>query len=338
MDMLGGDGEGGSSTLNPLAAIGASLAAGAVEGASDDVRDEDTNVVVATLPHEQQLIGKVLSGASGRPSIVYRVWQALLLLSAAWAVTGGTRVDAAWAGMAEPNQLILVAKAFTAVGRLWLLVVLEATRVALQPLGFLHELGAGDVKISASEARALGRWRGFIRVVSGLATAMSLFTCCFALSPYIMPPHSGAATPTEVRIHILVSAVWLFTGGAIMCLGLWSSMMLASSLVRDASLEVIGAVRTSSPLEAEVWRKSVEEPAILLDDTFCTLSAGWGTGLLGMAMAAWSYALTRLCDAINEPRSIGLARENVDDPQGWQLNALLTMAAISLIPVFLAHE
>ena len=107
MDMLGGDGEGGSSTLNPLAAIGASLAAGAVEGASDDVR-EDTNVVVATLPREQQLIGKLLSGASGRPSIVYRVWQALLLLSAAWAVTGGTRVDAAWAGMAEPNQLILV--------------------------------------------------------------------------------------------------------------------------------------------------------------------------------------------------------------------------------------
>ena len=74
-----------------------------------------------------------------------------------------------------------------------------------------------------------------------------------------------------------------------------------------------------------------------LDDTFRTLSAGWGTGLLGMAMAAWSYALTRLCDAINEPRSIGLARENADDNQDWQLNALLTMAAISLMDAILSN-
>eukprot|EP01045_Picozoa_sp_COSAG04_P034114 COSAG04_NODE_7335_length_1145_cov_1.906310_1_plen_188_part_01 len=187
--------------------------------------------------------------------------------------------------MVEPNHLNRVAGCVWGVAFLWALLPLESARVALQPKGFLSELGAGTTEISASAARSVARWRA---VLSGFATMMTAFLL-WAITLFTVfgktPRAASEAASTEdarflwafMMLTIMVSIHILFAGW-------WASMMLGSTLARDASVEVIAKVQTTNPKDAEAWSKDVEQPALDLDRAFKALSAGWGLGLLGTTL------------------------------------------------------
>ena len=118
-------------------------------------------------------------------------------------------------------------------------------------------------------------------------------------------------------------------------------MILGSTLARDASVEVIAKVQTTNPKDAEAWSKDVEQPALDLDRAFKTLSAGWGLGLLGTTLCIWSMALSKLTDALNTPRNVGMAihiGEGDKNPDEYFVNHLIWMAIITPLPLFLAHD
>ena len=99
----------GSATLNPLATIGAAVlvsGAAAVEEAAGDPSMVDSNAVhvVLIVPREQRLIGRLLSDADGRPSLLYRFAQVVVFFNAAYGMLYGPHVDASWAGMSEPRN------------------------------------------------------------------------------------------------------------------------------------------------------------------------------------------------------------------------------------------
>ena len=54
----------------------------------------------------------------------------------------------------------------------------------------------------------------------------------------------------------MVPSIWFLFAGW------WASMILGSTLARDASVEVIAKVQTTNPKDAEAWSKDVEQPAL----------------------------------------------------------------------------
>ena len=95
------DGDDGP-TLNPLATIGAAVlgsGAAAVEEAvgGGPAPTEDSNAVASAVPHEQLRIGRLLSDSEGRPSLLHRCLQGLVLFNAGQVMYLKPAVDASWA-------------------------------------------------------------------------------------------------------------------------------------------------------------------------------------------------------------------------------------------------
>ena len=343
--------EGDGTTLNPLATIGAAVlasGAAAVEEAAGDPSMVDSNAVVLSVPREQRLIGRLLSDADGRPSHLYRFAQVVVFFNAVYGMLYGPHIDASWAGMSEPNHLQRVSKTIFSLTFVWALLPLESARVALQREGFLDMLGADTTKVSASAAGSVGRSRVILIVIGTLLFLFGLVAITASVAGRNPPPMSGAATLDMVRLYAGAAAAAAMIFAIALFPGWWSSMMLGSALVRDATIEVIKNVQKTSPTDREAWSKDVEGPALELNPFFKRLSAGWGAGLLGATLLLWSFSLARLTDALNTPRNIGMAlhigQDNMGStgsgrgPDSFFINALVSMALIAPLPLFLAHD
>ena len=119
----------------------------------------DTDAVMSAVPWEQRRIGALLSNADGGPSPLFRVLQLVATLVAIG--TPIVRVDgrAAEANMERPNELVHLSILLFGCGYAMLLLALGSARIALQPGGPLEQLGAGEQRISGSDAKSLARWR-----------------------------------------------------------------------------------------------------------------------------------------------------------------------------------
>ena len=342
----------GDGTLNPLATIGAAVlgsGAAAVEEAADgNPALADSDAVLLTVPREQRLIGRLLSNADGRPSLLYRFAQAVAIFNAVYGVLYGPHVDASWAGMSEPNHLQRVSKTILSLTFVWALLPLESARVALQPGGFLDMLGADTTKISASAAGSVARSRVILLVVATLVFLFGLMATAASAAGRNAPPMSSAASVGMVQLYAGATAVAAMTFAIALFVGWWSSMKLGSALVRDVSVEVIKNVQKTSPEDTKAWSKEVEAPALELNTHFKQLSAGWGMGLLGATLCLWSFSLARLTDALNTPRNTGLAlhigRDDMGStgsgrgPDSFFITALVSMTLVAPLPLFLAHD
>ena len=119
----------------------------------------DTDAVTSAVPWEQRKIGELLSNAEGGPSPLFRGVQ--LVAALVPILMPIVRVDgyAAQANMERPNELLYLSMLLLGCGYAMLLLALGSARVALQPGGPLEQLGAGEQRISASDAKSLARWR-----------------------------------------------------------------------------------------------------------------------------------------------------------------------------------
>eukprot|EP01051_Picozoa_sp_SAG22_P017534 SAG22_NODE_2728_length_2275_cov_3.199908_1_plen_392_part_00 len=340
----------GSTTLNPLATIDAAVlvsgAAAVEEANAGDLSMVDSNAVVLIVPREQRLMGRLLSDADGRPSLLYRFAQVVVFFNAVYGMLYGPHIDASWAGMGEPNHLQRVSKTIFSLTFVWALLPLESARVALQPGGFLDMLGADTTKTSAATSVA---WSRVILIVVGtLLFLFGLVAITASVGGRNPPPMSDAATMDMVRLYAGAAAVATMIFAIALFPGWWSSMMLGSALVRDATVEVIKHVQKTPPTDTKAWSKEVEGPALELNTCFKRLSAGWGAGLLGATALLWSFSLARLTDALNTPRNIGMALHIGQDdagstgsgrgPDSFFINALVSMTLIAPLPLFLAHD
>ena len=119
---------------------------------------QEPDAVPSVLYPEQRKLGQLLANAEGGASAALRAVQAL---SAGVAVVFLAIMDdaaAASAGIAQPNDLMLVSAALMGLTVLLFLLPLGSAHTALKPGGTLEQLGVGVQRISAGEARRLARW------------------------------------------------------------------------------------------------------------------------------------------------------------------------------------
>eukprot|EP01045_Picozoa_sp_COSAG04_P005927 COSAG04_NODE_283_length_18154_cov_432.957020_5_plen_406_part_00 len=262
----------------------------------------DTDAVTSAVPWEQRKIGELMSNADGGPSPLFRGVQLVAALVAI--LVPIVRVDgyAAEAGMEQgPNELLWLTMIVFACAFWLILLALRSARVALRPGGPLEDLGAGEQKISASGAKSLGRWRVGLWAVSAL----------FALGHggvFVAQGLTGtrigqtSAIPAAERVYMVLIVLEVMTVAPILFVGWWASMGTACCICRDKATEVIRSVRDISPAadgDQGGWDKNVVEPTLALCDSMETLSAGWGSGLLGMSGGLLLSALARFVLAIN---------------------------------------
>lgn len=264
---------------------------------SDDDADEpDHDAVVSEHFAELRRIGMLCADAHGRPTIVYRMMQLLVLGRVA--TSGGRGYAEAVLGEIfdengdpRPNDLHHVASGLYAFTFLMLLGPLADVTRALVPNGTITQLGAGSTRISATDARMLRRLRDATRLGSALAVLAGFLNLRWYLSVYTQ--YEGNRFNPQY-----------FWGGLCMCFiymtvvptlvsGWWLGSRLASALARDSICAAQAAINGTDPTDKMRWESAVVAPCIDLDRPLRLLSKGCSRGLA--ALVAAIFSLTLLC-------------------------------------------
>jgi hypothetical protein len=300
----------------------------------------DSDAVPSVFPREQRILGVLLSTCSVTEcSATCVLGYVLHVLGAAagafwlFAVPNGA---AKVAGMEEPNALLYVTSAMSALAQPAMIPVIAAARVSLRPGGALEDLDAGKVLISEQDAQTLSRWRWFLAAMSGLSVLVGLFCVVEGpLSPLgIMPPDA----PVALRVTWVLVGLEFITFGPIALIGWFASMDTASRLCRDQAVEAVRAVSEADPTDDSAWKKSVEAPAMALRHKFEVLSDGWGDGLLGIGIFSWSSAAALLSSSMNQPLMAGLDAASQLEPGTWRITCFVFMVIFVFLPFLLAKD
>ena len=219
---------------------------------------DDTDAEASAVPWEQRKIGELLSDAEGGPSPLFRGMQLVVALVP---ILIPVRVDgwAAEANMERPNELLWL-NMFVFACAFWLLLpALGSARVALRPGGPLEQLGAGEQKISVSDANRLKLLRVGLWALSALSAAYGLSFVVQALTGRrrrrlvnLMGESEGlrgwfqtgpgSVIPAGERVYMVLMGVEFMTVVPIIFVGWWGSMGTACCLCRDKAIEIIRKV------------------------------------------------------------------------------------------------
>ena len=292
----------------------------------------DSNAELSVVPWELELIGRLLSrsaaesdddgsvvvkSSSDGPSAVMRAMQALLAALAMLAYPSMLDHYLSRSGMADSTPLMRFSSALLSVAIFMLVPAYESVRAALCAGGALEQLGAGTVRIGASEARSLRRWRVGLAVLMGFA---SLGTGTYA---------AVAMGPMQA-----VACCLIFPPNLFIFHGWWLSMRLGSCLARDETVEVMRATADADPTDEAAWTADVARRALALDEVFRQLSAGWGVGLQALVACFWVMVLCFVSVAVDN-----VYLEAVDTNQGYTPGTvryilLLSAAFDGILPLF----
>lgn len=302
---------------------------------TEAVLARDSDAETSIFFPELQKIGALLSKEGGRSSVVCYLAQAVCVGSAAFGLSGVDAAGAAQtAGMDEPNTLIWVATMLWSTALALGALVPCSARDALCTGGALEKLKAGEAMISEQDSRTLSRWRGSLGVLSVWAALWGLGCFVSAVLNISMPlqNHSTFSKRIQSATYGLVSLV-----AALGMTGWWTSMFIASTICRDAVVEVIKNVRLTNPT-SEAWNEKVAQPALSLNDKMNLLSYGWSGGLAGVGGSCWFMALTGFAQVINAPLMRGWDTSLGESPGTSFRNNVLSMAIMSLLPFVLAMD
>eukprot|EP01052_Picozoa_sp_SAG31_P000965 SAG31_NODE_30_length_32545_cov_9.378999_28_plen_597_part_00 len=157
----------------------------------------------------------------------------------------------------------------------------------IRPDQHLRAMGAGRVKLSQRAVDHLNKWRVRMRVARAV---FALIGGLFFMMGFIM---LSAGTFYGVPIW----AVMCFSMGLTLALAFnhvcdwWLTLMVASALAADATLEVVLAAQEVSP-KSDDWVSRVVEPSTKLAlDVMDELTHGWGSALFVMFAASWLTAV-----------------------------------------------
>ena len=324
------------------------------DGASDveKAAHVDSNAQPSVFPRLPRVIGRWLATEEGSPSRAYRFAQFSVLFTAAMhGLDYGAKGDAEfvrleWDELSSGCQtLIYVSVLGQCVGLVGGLLPLHAVLLALPPGGKLEQLGAGTVKIAASDARALRLWSIVMAVptvlapcVATLGLVVSLTKATTGQMPSVFARVGGATNPDALSTQYTISQGLLIFQIVPVVACFWVSMMTASALARDALIEVQHAVINSDPRDKASWDRDVATPALDLDKTMRLLSRGWGAGLFGMSIFCWGMAVNSFCRGINTEYSFH-SDFLKDQPQGTErLKFLQISVVMMLMPLLLTLE
>lgn len=329
----------------------------------EEVLKADSDAVVSVFQPELAFIGRRLSDAEGKPTALFRFHQMFAVLFALYLVVFGQHVgDAQYFTCYErgicprpygPNSLGAIQYSCQGFAVLSLLLVLDSVRRVSLADGPLRELGAGEVKISARDARSLARWRvglavpsAFMLVVGTVQTIANAI--CFLLGSgwwrSELEPMDITVNQMEYSEQAKVYSKFMLGGGIMMLMiplilsGWLVSVRLASALGRDAVIETIHATVKHSPNDAELWHREVAQPALALDEKMKTLSNGWGNGLLGLTMACWLASLSLFTNSINTHRNTTVSAFFGMAPTGDRNYSIASCIVCSIVPLALAAD
>eukprot|EP01045_Picozoa_sp_COSAG04_P012751 COSAG04_NODE_871_length_9717_cov_4.356831_8_plen_386_part_00 len=306
----------------------------------------DTDAVTSAVPWEQRKIGALLSNEEGGPSPLFRVLQLVAAMVAF--LTPIVRVDgyAARANMERPNELVYLSMLLLGSSSAMLLLALGSARVALQPGGPLERLGAGEQKISASDAKSLARWRAGLWAFSALWLILApMYFAQAIIGKRFGQTGPGSVIPALERVFLLLLGLDFTTVFPIVFACWLPSMGTACCLCRDKAAEIIRNVRnTDVPNPAAAgdqtgsWDKDVVEPALALSESIETLSGGWGSGLLGTCGWLVLFALFNFVNAINYEWTSGVDAAQGDAPGTNRHIGLGGVVPLVLLALLLARD
>lgn len=169
---------------------------------------------------------------------------------------------------------------------------------AIRPDQHLRAMGAGRVKLSQRAVDDLNKWRVRMRIpravfalVGGLFFLMGFqmfnFRWFFAVMGFSM------------GLNLALAFNHVFDW--------WLTLMVASALAADATLEVVLAAQEVSPAEPDDWVSRVVEPSSKLAlDVMDELTHGWGHALIVAFAASWLAAIGSFAMALTTSTSLDL--------------------------------
>eukprot|EP01052_Picozoa_sp_SAG31_P014834 SAG31_NODE_935_length_10892_cov_7.109886_3_plen_583_part_00 len=310
-------------TENPLSGTAGSVQPRQEEGALEEL-------VISEHFAELVWIGKLCCNDDGRPRILYRIMQLMILVRVA--TSGGRGYAEAVLGQIyddegnpKPNDLHHAASGFYAFFFLMLLFPLADVTRALRPgeTGTLALLGAGKRNVSKKDARTLNAIRLCTRAGSSGAVLAAIANLVWYLTIYTQ--FQGVEFNQQYFWGGLAMAVVLALAVPTLVSGWWLSSRLGSALARTHINEVAVAMQQTPPSDKNLWEACVVQPCMQLEAPLHYLSSGCGRGLAALVAALFSLALLCFVQALNVERSYGWVRAGLL-PRGESEEAALERA------------
>jgi hypothetical protein len=203
--------------------------------------------------------------------------------------------------------------------------------------GPLAQLGIGETKISADGYRFLQRVRWPLMFCSCILFVMfNVLTFVSKNSMFSEKQKGEVHQSNYFNFGSPIMAPYNFIAGLTLFVGYIGAMLHGSTLARNAVKEVIKAVESTEPIDAEQWAQDVARPALNLDSTLRTLSEGWASGLFGMTLCCWSICMHCFCYAINISYNAEFERLNGLAPGTTVTKHFVMMSWLLLVPLVLA--
>jgi hypothetical protein len=254
----------------------------AAGGGHDESDDEDEELV--ELPAQLQRIGALLSTATGRPTMLYRLLVGALASLLPIYFSGALGGSPIWTlGLADVLQNSAIGVGLTLAG----IPALRSLRHVTRPGGFLARMGADSARLPRSAVEELGRSKRRLACAGNAAVAG---VAMFAVLGLFF-----GASDWVIFVQAAVGMLWCATvfGSAFTW---WYSLKLAAALTaapvakvsRDARAEAKRMRKSGAPMDAERWRSLIEEPVLHLEcEVLPVLSEGWGHSVLLVDAQGW---------------------------------------------------